>query len=87
MCNLSEDLIERAASKAIKEGMAKGIEQGIEQGIKQGIEQGIKQGIETERTDAIERMLKAGATKQQIVSYGYTEEEFLHVERLLAVSV
>ena len=87
MCNLSEDLIERAASKAIKEGMAKGIEQGIEQGIKQGIEQGIKQGIETERTDAIERMLKAGATKQQIVSYGYTEEEFLHVERLLVVSV
>ena len=51
--------------------------------IEKGIEQGIEQGIETERANAIERMLKAGATKEQIVSYGYTEEEFLQVERML----
>lgn len=32
--------------------------------------------IEKERLNAIERMLKAGATREQILSYGYTEEEF-----------
>ena len=40
---------------------AKGIEKGIEQGIEQGIA-------------AIQRMLRAGAAKEQILSYGYTEE-------------
>ena len=64
MCNWSEVIIER------------GIEQGIEQGMERGIEQGIKQ----ERFHAIERMLKAGATMAQILSYGYTREEFAEVE-------
>lgn len=36
---------------------------------------GIEKGIETERINAIKRMLKAGATKEQILSYGYTEKE------------
>lgn len=47
--------------------------------IEQGIKQGIEQGIERERVHAIERMIKAGATKEQIFSYGYTEKEFERV--------
>lgn len=43
-------------------------------GIEKGIEQGIEQGIERERLAAIQRMLRAGAAKEQILSYGYTEE-------------
>lgn len=45
-----------------------------------GIEKGIEKGIERERVNAIGRMIKAGATKEQIFSYGYTEEEFEEVE-------
>lgn len=52
----------------------------IEQGMKQGIEQGIEQGMKLERFHAIERMLKAGAAKEQILSYGYTLGEFTEVE-------
>lgn len=36
--------------------------------------------IEEERKRAIERMIKANATKDQILSYGYTEEEYTEVE-------
>lgn len=36
--------------------------------------------IEEERKRAIERMIKANATKDQILSYGYTEEEYDAVE-------
>lgn len=48
-----------------------------------GIEQGIKQGIKQERLEAIERMVKAGAGKRQILLYGYTEEEFAETQRAL----
>lgn len=44
-------------------------------------EQGIEKGIEKERLDAVRRMIKAGATKEQIVLYGYTEEELAVVEK------
>ncbi len=71
MCNLSEYMIER----------------GIEEGIEKGIERGIEKGIEKERANAIERMIKAGATKEQIVSYGYTREEYAEAERLLYLNV
>ena len=36
--------------------------------------------VEKERKRAIERMIKANATKEQILSYGYTEEEYEAVE-------
>ncbi len=36
--------------------------------------------IEEERKRAIERMIKASATKEQILSYGYTEKEYAEVE-------
>lgn len=64
MCNWSE---------AIKEIS---YEEGIKKGIKEGIEKGIEEGIEKERLNAIKRMLRAGATKEQIISFGYTEKEF-----------
>ena len=63
MCNLSENILE----------------EGIERGIEQGLEQGIDLGIDKERLQAIDRMLKAGASKAQILSYGYTEEELAKV--------
>lgn len=47
------------------------------------IEQGIEQGMKLERSHAIERMLKAGAAKEQILSFGYTQEEFAEVENCL----
>lgn len=48
---------------------------------------GIEQGIEEERTNAIKRMLKAGATKEQILSYGYTEKELTEISQNFNVSV
>ena len=42
--------------------------------------------IERERIDAIERMLRANATKEQIISYGYTEAEYTEAERALCVN-
>lgn len=39
-----------------------------------GIKKGIKEGIRKERIDAIERMIKANAAKEQIILYGYTEK-------------
>lgn len=71
MCNWSQCIEERA----IKTGMEKGIAQGIAQGIAE------------ERIGAIERMIRANATKEQIISYGYTEEEYAEVENSLYVNV
>ena len=50
-------------------------------------ERGFEKGMEKERLEAIGRMIKAGATKEQIVSYGYTEEEFAKAENSLCVGV
>lgn len=59
----------------------------MEYWMEQGLEDGRKQGIKTERLNAIERMLKAGATKAQIISYGYTEEELAEKENVLYANV
>ena len=45
-----------------------------------GIKEGIKEGIKKERIAAIERMIKANATREQIILYGYTEEEYVEAE-------
>ena len=50
-------------------------------------EQGIEKGIGKERINAIERMIQAGATKEQILSFGYTEKEFAEVENILYTNV
>ncbi len=42
-----------------------------------------EQSIKTERLNAIERMIRAGATKDQIVSLGYTQEELTEAENIL----
>lgn len=80
MCNWSEAIkeisYEEGIKKGIKEGIEKGIEKGMEKGMEKGIEKGIEEGIEKERLNAIKRMLRAGATKEQIISFGYTEKEF-----------
>ncbi len=46
----------------------------------------IQKGIEEERLNAIERMLRANATKEQIISFGYTEEEIATVENALLIN-
>ena len=46
-------------------------------------ERGIKKGITRERIAAIERMLKANFTKDQVISCGYTEEEIERAESAL----
>ena len=71
MCNWSE---------AIKE-------MSFNEGIEKGIKKGIEKGIEKERLNAIERMIQANLTKAQIISCGYTEEEFAEVESLLCTNV
>lgn len=48
--------------------------------------EGMKEGIEKERFNAIERMIQAGATKGQIISFGYTEKEFAEVESILCTN-
>lgn len=70
MCNLSENIIEL----------------GIEKGIKEGMKEGMKAGIQKERMNAIERMIRAGANREQILSYGYSEEEFLKAEGILCIN-
>lgn len=43
--------------------------------------------VERERISAVERMLKANFTKEQIISCGYTEEEIKRVESTLCANV
>ena len=43
----------------------------------------LERGMETEWLNAIERMIQAGATKEQILSFGYTEKEFTEAESAL----
>ncbi len=45
--------------------------------------QAIEQGIKKERLDAIARMFKAGVAKEQIISFGYTEDELAEAENIL----
>lgn len=80
MCNWSEAIADRALERGMKRGLEQGFEQGIERGIKQGINQGISQGIAKERIAAIGRMLRAGAAREQILAYGYTEDEYAEAE-------
>lgn len=87
MCNWSEAIKEMSYKEGMEQGIKQGMEQGMEQGIKQGMEQGIEQGIEQERLNAIERMIKANLTKTQIISCGYTEEEFAETESLLYANI
>ncbi len=71
MCNWSEAIMERA----------------MEKGIEKGMEKGMEKGIKKERISAIERMIQAGATKEQIISFGYTEKEYTEVESILYLNV
>lgn len=47
---------------------------------------GFEKGITRERIAAIERMIRADATKEQIISYGYTEEEYAEAESAMCVN-
>ena len=46
----------------------------------------MEKSIEKERLNAIERMIQAGATKEQILSFGYTEKEFTEAESSLCAN-
>ena len=58
-----------------------------ETSFNEGIKKGIEKGIEKERLNAVERMIRANLTKPQIISCGYTEEEFAEAESLLCTNV
>ena len=55
----------------------------IERCMERGMKQGMERGIEQERINAIGRMMKAGATNVQMLSYGYTENELAKAESKL----
>lgn len=42
---------------------------------------------ERERIDIIEKMIKANATKEQIISYGFTEDEYTEAESSVYASL
>ena len=46
-----------------------------------------ERGIRRERLNAIKRMIKANASKEQIISFGYTEEEYKKAESALYANV
>ena len=75
MCNLSEAIWENA----IQSGLEKGMQEGLEKGMQEGLEKGIRQ----ERISAIARMIHASASREQILSYGYTQAEYAEAEQLL----
>lgn len=52
----------------------------------EGIKRGIEKGIKKERLDAIERMIRANASREQILSYGYTQDEYDEAENTLPVN-
>lgn len=52
----------------------------------EGIKKGIEKGIKKERLDAIERMIRANASREQILSYGYTQDEYDEAENTLLVN-
>ena len=54
-------------------------DRGIEKGLKKGIEKGIKQ----ERINRIQIMIKKGKSKEEILDWDYTEEEYAEAEHKL----
>ena len=60
-----------------------GIKKGIKKGVKQGVKKGMKQGVKQERITQIQRMIKRGKVKEEILDWEYTEEEYLEAERRL----
>ena len=49
-------------------------------------EMSFEEGVKKERLNAIERMNQANFTKEQIISCGYTEDEFAEAENLLCIN-
>ena len=44
-------------------------------------EEGIKKGMKQERINQIQRMIKKGKVKEEILDWEYTEEEYVEAER------
>ena len=51
------------------------------------MEKGMEKGMKKERLNAIARMIQAGAAKEQIISFGYTEKEFMEAENALCINM
>ena len=49
----------------------------------EGIKKGMKQGMKQERINQIQRMIKKGKVKEEILDWEYTEEEYEEAERRL----
>ena len=46
----------------------------------EGIKKGVKQGVKQERITQIQRMIKKGKVKEEILDWEYTEEEYAEAE-------
>lgn len=51
--------------------------------LSENIEENGKKGIREERIEAIDRMIKDNAAKEQIILYGYTEAEYIEAEKFM----
>ena len=71
MCNWSESISERARIEGRMEGILEGRIEGKIEGKIEG------------RIEAIERMIRANITREQILSMGYTEAEYEKAESAL----
>ena len=81
MCNVAQALEERGIKKGIEEGIEKGIEKGIKKGIEKGIKKGIEKGIKQERINIIQRMIRKGCSREEVIDIlECTEEEFYEAE-------
>ncbi len=79
MCNWSESISERARIEGRMEGIIEGRMEGKIEGKLEGKIEGKIEG----RIEAIERMIRANITREQILSMGYTEAEYEKAESAL----
>ena len=83
MCNWSESISERARIEGRMEGILEGRIEGKIEGKLEGKIEGKIEGRIEGRIEAIERMIRANITREQILSMGYTEAEYEKAESAL----
>ena len=73
--NKFANLVSSGASREVK-NMCEAIDRIEERGIEKGIEKGIERGIKQEKISRIQKMLRKGFSKEDILEWDYTEDEY-----------